>query len=89
MGRGLTSRGQGSGSVFSAKYRLISATSSPLVPKVKRSCFSQGERSALLILHLPSGSRTLNWHLAIEVYVLGYTCNSQGCEVFFVNTCEQ
>ena len=32
-----------------AKYRLVSATSSllPLVPKGKRSCFSQGERFAV------------------------------------------
>ena len=46
----------------------------PLVPKDKRSCFSQGEKSAslkvkgllyscLLITHLPSRSGTLNWHL--------------------------
>ena len=49
IGRGFTSEGQELGSGFSAavcKYRLVSATSSP-VPKDKRSCFSQGERSTV------------------------------------------
>ena len=52
MGRGLTSGGQESGSVFSAAVCKIQASkryikSLPLVPKDKRSCFSQGERSAV------------------------------------------
>ena len=51
MGRGFTSRGQESGSVFSAAVCKIQAKkryieSLPLVPKDK-SCFSQGERSAV------------------------------------------
>ena len=46
------SRGQESGSVFSAAVCKIQASkcyikSSPLVAKDKRSCFSQGERSAI------------------------------------------
>ena len=50
MGRGLTSRGQESGSVFSATVRKIQASkhyikSLLLVLKDKISCFSQGERS--------------------------------------------
>ena len=49
MGRGFTSRGQESGSVFSASVCIIQASkrcveSLPLVLKDKRSCFSQGER---------------------------------------------
>ena len=52
MGRGLTSRGQELRSVFSAAVCKIQASeryikSSPLVPKDNRSCFSQGERSAV------------------------------------------
>ena len=52
MGRGLTSGGQESGSVFSAAVCKIQASkhyikSLPLVAKDKRSCFSQGERSAV------------------------------------------
>ena len=51
MGRGLSSGGQESGSVFSATVCKIQASKryikSPLVPKDKRSCFSQGERSAV------------------------------------------
>ena len=52
MGRGLTSGGQESGSVFSASVCKIQASkryikSLPIVPKDKRSCFSQGERSAV------------------------------------------
>ena len=51
MGRGFTSGGQESGSVFSAAVCKIQASkryikSLPLVPKDKRSYFSQGERSA-------------------------------------------
>ena len=51
MGRGFTSGGQESGSVFSAAVCKIQASkcyieSLPLVLKDKRSCFSQGERSA-------------------------------------------
>ena len=50
MGRGLTSRGQESGSVFSAAVCKIQASkqyieSLPLVPKDKS--FSQGEKSAV------------------------------------------
>ena len=49
MGRGFTSGGQESGSVFSASMCIIQASkryieSLPLVLKDKRSCFSQGER---------------------------------------------
>ena len=52
MGRGLTSGGQESGSVFGAAVRKRQASkryikSLPLVLKDKRSCFSQGERSAV------------------------------------------
>ena len=52
MGRGFTSGGQESGSVFSAAVCKIQASkryikSLPLVLKDKRSCFSQGERSAV------------------------------------------
>ena len=52
MGHGLTSGGQESGSVFSAAVHKRQASkryieSLPLVPKDKRSCFSQGERSAV------------------------------------------
>ena len=52
MGRGFTSEGQESGSVFSAVMHKIQASkryieSLPLEPKdKKRRCFSQGERSA-------------------------------------------
>ena len=52
MGRGFTSGGQESGSVFSAALCKIQASkhyieSLPLVLKDKGSCFSQGERSAV------------------------------------------
>ena len=52
MGRGFTSGGQESGSVFSAAVCKMQASkryikSLPLVSKDKRSCFSQGERSAV------------------------------------------
>ena len=52
MGRGFTSRGRESGSVFSASMCIIQASkhyveSLPLVLKDKRSCFSQGERFAV------------------------------------------
>ena len=52
MGRGFASGGQESGSVFSAAVCKIQASkryikSLPLVPKDKRSCFSQGGRSAV------------------------------------------
>ena len=43
MGHGFTSGGQESGSVFSKHY----IKSLPLVTKDKRSCFSQGKRSAV------------------------------------------
>ena len=73
MGRGLTSGGQESGSVFSAAVCKIQASkryieSLPLVPKDERSCFSQGERAAgHMIAHLPSGSRTLNFETIYTV----------------------
>ena len=52
MGRGYTSGRQESGSVFSTAVCKIQASrryikSLPLVPKDKRSCFSQGEKSAV------------------------------------------
>ena len=52
MGRGFTSGGQESGSVFSAAVCKIQASkryikSIPLVEKDKISCFSQGERSTV------------------------------------------
>ena len=52
MGRGFTSGGQKSGSGFSAAACKIQASkryieSLPLIPKDKRSCFSQGKRSAV------------------------------------------
>ena len=52
MGRGFTSGGQESGSVFSASVCIIQASkrcveSLPLVLKDRRSCFSQGERFAV------------------------------------------
>ena len=52
MGRGFTSGGQESRSVFSVAVCKIQASkcyieSLPLVPKDNRSCFSQGERSAV------------------------------------------
>ena len=52
MGHGFTSRGQVSGSVFSASVCIIQASkhyieSLPLVLKDKRTCFSQGERFAV------------------------------------------
>ena len=52
MRRGFTSTGEESGSVFSAVVCKIQASkryieSLPLVLKDKRSCFSQGERSAV------------------------------------------
>ena len=55
MGHGFTSGGEESGSVFSAAVCKIQASkcyikSLPLVPKDKRSCFSQVERS---IVQLP------------------------------------
>ena len=58
MGRGFTSRGQESGSVFSTSVCIIQASkrcveSLALVLKDKRSCFSQGERftGELLLEH--------------------------------------
>ena len=62
MGRGFTSSGQESGSVFSAAVCKIQASkrcikSLPLVEKDKRSCFSQVKGplySCLLIARLPS-----------------------------------
>ena len=72
MGRGFTSGRQESWSVFSAAVCKIQASkcyieSLPLVPKDKRSCFSLKVKgplySCLLIVCLPSGSTTLNWHL--------------------------
>ena len=57
MGRGFTSRGQESGSVFSTIVCKIQASkryieSLPLVPKDKISCLSQGEGSTVqLRLH--------------------------------------
>ena len=71
MGRGFTSGGQESGSVFGAAVCKIQGSkwyveSLPLVLKDKRSWFSQGKRSAVqlpLITCMPSGSRTLNWYL--------------------------
>jgi len=78
LGHCFTSGRQESGSVFSAAVCKIQASkryveSLPLVLKDKRSYFSQGERFAvysfLLIAHLLSGSRTLNWHH------LGYLCD--------------
>ena len=52
MGRGFTSGGQESGCAFSAVVCKILAMKSyikslPPVPKSKRSCFSQSERSAV------------------------------------------
>ena len=52
MGHGFISGGQELGSVFSAAVCKIQASkryieSLPLVPKGKRSCFSQGERSTV------------------------------------------
>ena len=52
VGRGFTSRGEKSVSGFSAAAWKIQANkcyieSLPLVPKDKRSCFSQGKRSAV------------------------------------------
>ena len=52
MGRGFTSGGQESGSVFSTSVCIIQASkrcveSLPLVLKDRRSCFSQGERFAV------------------------------------------
>ena len=52
MGRGFTSGGQESESVFSASVCIIQASkrcveSLPLVLKGRRSCFSQGERFAV------------------------------------------
>ena len=55
VGRGFTSRGQELGSVFRAAVCKIQASkcyseSLPLMPKDKRSCFSQGERSTVQLL---------------------------------------
>ena len=55
MGRGFTSGGQESGSVFSTAVCIIQASkhcvqSLPLVLKDKRSWFSQGERFAVQLL---------------------------------------
>ena len=52
MGRGFTSGGQESGSVFNTAVCIIQASkryieSLPLVLKDKRSCFSQSERFAV------------------------------------------
>ena len=57
MGCGFTSGGQDSGSVFSASVCKIQASkcyveSLPLVSKDKRSCFSQGEKFAVIALAL-------------------------------------
>ena len=57
MGRGFSSGGQESGSVFSAAMCIIQASkryieSLPLVLKDKRSCFSQDEKFAV---QLPFG----------------------------------
>ena len=71
VGRGFTSGGQESGSVFSIDMCKTQASkhyieSVPLVLKDKSSCFFQGDR---LVVQLPfdyalaSGSRTLNWCL--------------------------
>ena len=68
MGRGFTTRGQESGSVFSAAVCKIQASkhyikSLLLAQKDKRSCFSQSERSAVqqpLDRAFVSGSRMLN-----------------------------
>ena len=72
MGRGLTSGGQESGSVFSAAVCKIQVSeryieSLTLVPKDKKLHASPKVKgplySCLLIAHLPSRSRTLNWYL--------------------------
>ena len=51
MGRGFTSGGQELGCVFDAVVCKIQARQQYVVPKDKRSCFSQGERSAVQLPH--------------------------------------
>ena len=58
MGRGFTSGGQKSGAVRKIQASKHYIESLPLVLKDKRSCFSQGERSAV---QLP-----LNWVFALQ-----------------------
>ena len=68
MGRGFTSGGQESGSVFSASVCKIQASkryveSLPLVLKIEEAGSHKvggSLYSCLLIVRLPSGSRTLN-----------------------------
>ena len=58
MGRGFSSGGEESGSVFSTAVCKIQASKRyveplPLVLKDRRSCFSQGERFTVLLVQLP------------------------------------
>jgi len=70
MGRGFTSGGQESGSVFSTAVCKIQASkryveSLSLVPKDKKAASLKVKGSlygCLLIARLPSRSRTLNWY---------------------------
>ena len=65
-----------------AKYRLVSATRSPyhLCSKIKEAASLKVKGllySCLLMVHLPSRSRTLNWHLETiyTVVLLKYLLN--------------
>ena len=77
MGRGFTSGGQESGSVFSAAVCKIQASkcyieSLSLVLKEAASHKVRGSLySYLLIARLPSGCRMLNWHLETIYTTLG------------------
>ena len=67
MGHGFTSGGQSQGLCLAqlcAKYRLVSATLSPYHQCKKAASL---KTSCLLVAHLPSGSRTLNYLYTIYI----------------------
>ena len=66
MGRDFTSRGQESRSVFSTTVCKIQAGTINAVLKIKEAASHKVKEllySCLLISCLPSGNKTLNWHL--------------------------
>ena len=98
MGRGFTSGGKESGSVFSEAVCKILAAKSyveslvPLVLKDKGSCFSQGQVFAVqlpLDRALAPGSWMLNWHFE-TIYMQHFTptccCNCAISSSFALRT---
>ena len=91
MGRGFTSGGQESESVFSASVCIIQASkrcveSLPLVLKDRRSCFSQGERFAVqLPLERALTLRKWDAYLTIANHLYFYhaviVSSSQRCQL--------